>query len=283
MNDKCSRHSTAAKGRPHAHSTTKRQFGRSVHEVAGNGLLHRRALLGRGIMVAGAMSAGAAGALTGAAAETLTEAPWKSRAGRRNTTLRAPLALRKGRGPHRRQSKERAERLARADAASSAEGDNHAERPAFHDPARRHSRHRSCSAHAADPRHGQAAAEFTVDSLLRYPMVTRIGFLSNAAATARRCSPTSRSRPTCRRSTALAPAPNGPACRCRPCSTKPASIRRQYGSIAEGADAPHRPRSVPLKKVMDDAMVAHLPERRADPCPATAIRCGSCCPAMKAT
>ena len=46
----------------------------SVHEVAGNGLLHRRALLGRGIMVAGAMSAAAT--VTGAVAESLTEAPW---------------------------------------------------------------------------------------------------------------------------------------------------------------------------------------------------------------
>src|SRR5580658_7048372 len=48
----------------------------SIVAVAGNGLLHRRALLGRGVMVAGAMGAGAAGALTGAAAEPLAEAPW---------------------------------------------------------------------------------------------------------------------------------------------------------------------------------------------------------------
>jgi sulfane dehydrogenase subunit SoxC len=47
-----------------------------IPEVAGNGLLHRRALLGRGIMVAGAMGAGVTGSLTGAAAEPLTEAPW---------------------------------------------------------------------------------------------------------------------------------------------------------------------------------------------------------------
>ena len=48
----------------------------SIEQVAGNGLLHRRALLGRGIMVAGAMGAGSAGLLTGAAAEPLAEAPW---------------------------------------------------------------------------------------------------------------------------------------------------------------------------------------------------------------
>jgi sulfane dehydrogenase subunit SoxC len=47
-----------------------------IEQVAGNGLLHRRALLGRGIIVAGAMGAGSAGLLTGAAAEPLAEAPW---------------------------------------------------------------------------------------------------------------------------------------------------------------------------------------------------------------
>src|SRR6202795_4180998 len=42
--------------------------------VAGNGLIDRRALLGRGVLLAGAM--GTAGSLTGAAAEPLTDAPW---------------------------------------------------------------------------------------------------------------------------------------------------------------------------------------------------------------
>ena len=45
----------------------------SIIEVAGNGLLDRRALLGRGIMVAGAMGVGT---LNAAAAEPLAEAPW---------------------------------------------------------------------------------------------------------------------------------------------------------------------------------------------------------------
>ena len=43
--------------------------------VAGNGLVDRRALLGRGVMFAGAMSAAPLGSLTGAAAEPLTDAP----------------------------------------------------------------------------------------------------------------------------------------------------------------------------------------------------------------
>ena len=42
--------------------------------VAGNGLLHRRALLQSGVMFAGALGSGAS--LTSAAAEPLTEPEW---------------------------------------------------------------------------------------------------------------------------------------------------------------------------------------------------------------
>src|SRR5262250_780618 len=44
--------------------------------IAGNGLLDRRALLGRGIVIAGAVTTGASTALTSAAAEPLTNGPW---------------------------------------------------------------------------------------------------------------------------------------------------------------------------------------------------------------
>ena len=44
--------------------------------VAANGLLDRRALLGRGIVLAGAVTTGASTALTSAAAEPLTNGPW---------------------------------------------------------------------------------------------------------------------------------------------------------------------------------------------------------------
>src|SRR5580704_1073668 len=42
--------------------------------VAGNGLINRRALLGKGIAIAGA--AGAAGSINGAAADPLVDEPW---------------------------------------------------------------------------------------------------------------------------------------------------------------------------------------------------------------
>jgi sulfane dehydrogenase subunit SoxC len=50
--------------------------GEDAPQVAANGLLDRRALLGRGALLAGAMTAGAAGSLTGAAAEPLSNGPW---------------------------------------------------------------------------------------------------------------------------------------------------------------------------------------------------------------
>src|SRR2546427_4411422 len=52
----------------------------SVEAVAGNGLLHRRALLGRGLLLAGAVGAAPLGSVLGAAERPpdtpLTDAPW---------------------------------------------------------------------------------------------------------------------------------------------------------------------------------------------------------------
>ena len=62
-------------------SRFRRTKSAAVGAVAGNGLMDRRALLGRGVVLAGAMSTAPLGALTGAAAEPstdtpLTDAPW---------------------------------------------------------------------------------------------------------------------------------------------------------------------------------------------------------------
>ena len=53
-----------------------RQGAESVPRVAGNGLRNRRALLSQGAALAGAMSVGAVGAATGAAAEPLANDAW---------------------------------------------------------------------------------------------------------------------------------------------------------------------------------------------------------------
>src|SRR5262249_389028 len=53
----------------------------TLQPVAGNGLLDRRALLRRGVVLAGAMSAGGAGTMVGAAAEPLVDGPWSNQVG----------------------------------------------------------------------------------------------------------------------------------------------------------------------------------------------------------
>jgi sulfane dehydrogenase subunit SoxC len=53
----------------------------SLQPVAGNGLLDRRALLGRGVLFAGAAATGVGTSLTGAAAEPLKDDPWSLAAG----------------------------------------------------------------------------------------------------------------------------------------------------------------------------------------------------------
>ena len=133
-----------------------RQSGDSIQQVAGNGLLDRRALLGRGIMLAGA--AGVAGSLTGAAAEPLAEAPWSTHPGNPVPPYQRPSPFedkvvrtvdnqnnapggQRARTPHQ---------LLR--------GHHHAQRPALHHHACRHSGHRSRPAQARHPRDGAAAA-----------------------------------------------------------------------------------------------------------------------------
>ena len=57
-------------------SNSKRSDLDSLEVVAGNGLINRRALLGRGIALAGATTAGAGATLTSASAEPLPVDPW---------------------------------------------------------------------------------------------------------------------------------------------------------------------------------------------------------------
>src|SRR4029453_15789404 len=52
-----------------------------IEQIAGNGLLDRRALLGRGIMFAGTAATGVGTSLTGAVAEPLQNDPWRRKMG----------------------------------------------------------------------------------------------------------------------------------------------------------------------------------------------------------
>jgi len=53
----------------------------NLEPVAGNGLINRRALLGRGVLIAGAAATGAGSSITGAAAEPLAVDPWSLKIG----------------------------------------------------------------------------------------------------------------------------------------------------------------------------------------------------------
>ena len=122
---------------------TPRQNGSSIQQVAGNGLLHRRALLGRGVMLAGAIGAGAAGALTSAGAEPLAEAPWSLEPGDVTPPYGHPSPYEKGvvrtvDNPKNEPSGSRARTPHHL-----LKGIDHAERPALHHHACRHSGHRS--------------------------------------------------------------------------------------------------------------------------------------------
>src|ERR1043166_3302999 len=64
-------------------------------QVAGNGLLHRRALLTRGIAIAGAAGTGAGASLTGAAAEPLKDDPWSLMQGATTVALQTPSRFEK--------------------------------------------------------------------------------------------------------------------------------------------------------------------------------------------
>src|SRR5262249_43512385 len=61
-----------------------------AEQVAGNGLLHRRTLLGRGIAVAGALGAGLGPNATGAPAEPLVGMPWGRQVGNDTPPYQTP-------------------------------------------------------------------------------------------------------------------------------------------------------------------------------------------------
>ena len=223
--------------------------------VAGNGLLHRRALLGQGIVYAGAVGTGLASSLTGAAAEPLKEGPWSMHVGSvippyqtpsrfeahvvrtqdnpdnepRNSRARTPHHLLKGiitpNGLHFTIC--------------------HGGVPDI-DPAQ----HRLVI-------HGMVKQplEFTLEALERYPMVSRIGFVECGGNSA----PLFSNEPIQANIQAL----HGLASCSEWTGVLLSTLLDEAGidpkakwMIAEGADSPRLSRSVPVAKGLDDAMIA---------------------------
>ena len=223
--------------------------------VAGNGLIDRRVLLGRGILYAGAIGTGASASLTGAAAEPLAVDPWSLGPGSLIPAYGQPAkyedkVVRTLTNPTGRPGGQNARTphhllngtitpnglhfvIARAGAPDI-------------DPAK----HRLVI-------HGLVTRPlvFTLEALARYPMVSRISFVEcggNSASLYRK-------EPV----EAGVQAIHGLLSCAEWTGVRLSTLLEETGIdpkakwfIAEGADGPSMNRSIPLAKAMDDAMIA---------------------------
>jgi len=226
-----------------------------VEAVAGNGLLNRRALLGRGIVFAGAMGTGAAGSLTGAAAEPLKDEPWSLEMGAVTPPLQVPSKFEKN--------------VVRTLSNPNNEFRNsHARTPhhLLNGTITPNSMHFSIN-HAGVPDidpdkhklviHGMVRQplEFSLETLSRYPLVTRMAFVECAGNSA----PMFSSAPL----QVTAGAIHGLVSNSEWSGVRLSTLLDEAGIdpkakwlVAEGADAHFLDRSVPVKKAYDDALVA---------------------------
>jgi sulfane dehydrogenase subunit SoxC len=232
------------------HRTSRGQ----VAAVAGNGLLDRRALLTAGIAFAGAVGVGTA-VSTGAAAEPLTEPDWSLFPGEPMPPYQVPSPFEKN-----------VVRL--IDNPDSRPVISHARTPhqllnGIITPNGLHFNVCHGGVPAIDPAqhklviHGlvKRPLVFTVEALLQYPMVSRINFLE--------CGGNSVSLFSNQPVQATVQQIHGFAS-CSDWAGVPLAVLLDEAGvdpsskwfIAEGADAPHVTRSVPLSKAYDDAIIA---------------------------
>jgi sulfane dehydrogenase subunit SoxC len=235
----------------------KRRDGASppYEDVAGNGLLNRRALLGRGIMLAGAAGTGVGASLTGAAAERLKDDQWSLEMGSVVPAYQVPSRFEKD--------------VIRTRSNPNNEFRNSHARTPHHllqgtvtpnglffsichsglpdiDPAQ----HKLVV-------HGlvKQPMVYTVESLERYPMVTRMHFVECAGNSA----PMFSSAPL----QVTAQALHGLAANAEWTGVLLSTLLDEVGIdpkakwiLAEGADSLGLSRSVPIKMALDDVMVA---------------------------
>jgi sulfane dehydrogenase subunit SoxC len=225
----------------------------ALEEVAANGLLHRRALLSGGIAFAGALANGAAS--TGAAAEPLQEPEWSLEPGAVTPALQTPSRFEA--------------KVVRT--LSDPKGDprtQHARAPlqmleGTITPNPLHFTILHSGIPDIDPEqhvlviHGMVKQplEFTVDALLRYPMVTRKHFVECGGNSAPMFSP----EPIQATVQALHGLSSCAEWTGVPLSTlldEAGVDPKAIWLVAEGADSLAVSRSVPMKKAYDDAMVA---------------------------
>jgi sulfane dehydrogenase subunit SoxC len=224
----------------------------SLEAVAGNGLINRRALLGQGIAIAGAM--GAAGTVTGAGAEPLTNEPWSLEFGSTVPAVQTPSRFEKD--------------VVRTLSNPNGEFRNsHARTPhqLLNGAVTPNSLHFTIT-HSGVPDidpakhklviHGlvRQPLEFTLETLSRYPLVSRMHFVECAGNSA----PMFSNEPM----QVTAGAIHGLVSNSEWTGVKLSTLLDEAGIdpsakwlVAEGADAQFLDRSVPVKKAYDDAMV----------------------------
>jgi sulfane dehydrogenase subunit SoxC len=224
-------------------------------DVAGNGLMDRRTLLGRGVVFASAMSAGVGGSLTGAAAEPLSVDPWSLTPGSIIPAYGQPAkyeskvvrTLTDPKGEPRTQQARTPHQL--LNGTITPNGLHYVvSRTGFPDidP----DKHRLVI-------HGlvKRPLSFSLDALARYPMVSRISFVECGGNSA----PLFSKDPV----QADVQAIHGLLSCSEWTGVRLSTLLEETGIdpkakwfLAEGADGPSMNRSVPLTKAMDDAIVA---------------------------
>ncbi len=232
--------------------------GDALEAAAGNGLIDRRALLGRGAMIAGAIGVGL-GSSTAAGAEPLkeeplTEEPWSLEFGDRTTPYQVP-------------SKFEAKVVRTLSNPKNEMRNSHSRTPhhlleGTTTPNGLHFTINHGGIPSNDPDkhklviHGlvKRPLEFTLETLSRYPMTTRTTFVECGGNSAPMFSP----EPLQETVQAL----HGLASCAEWTGVKLSTLLEETGVdprakwlIAEGADSPRLSRSVPMKKALDDAMI----------------------------
>src|SRR5262245_26136013 len=226
-----------------------------MSDVAGNGLIDRRALLGRGVMLAGAAATGVGGSLTGAAAEPLPVDPWSMGPGEKIPAYGVPAkyeskVVRTLTNPNHEPRTSNARIPHHLLNGTITPNGLHfvVSRTGFPDidPAK----HRLVI-------HGlvREPKVFTLESLARYPMESRISFVECGGNSA----PLYNKDPI----QANVQAIHGLVSCSEWTGVRLSTLLEETGIdpkatwfLAEGADGPSMNRSIPIAKALDDAMIA---------------------------
>jgi len=236
-----------------ARSRDRNPRGQNLQAAAGNGLIDRRALLGRGMVMAGAMGAGIGPASAGA--EPLAEDPWSLEFGDPMPPYQVPskfeakVARTLSNPDHEPRNSHARTPHHRLDGMTTPNGlhftINHGGVPDI-DP----DKHRLVI-------HGMVKQplEFTLETLSRYPMTSRVTFLECGGNSAPMFSPVPMQE-TVQALHGLVSCAEWTGVRLSTLLEETGIDPAAKWLIAEGADSPHLSRSVPVKKALDDALIA---------------------------